>query len=134
MLHEIQLLLNPLTLFLKKKMNFLKRSVVGTFLLSISLTSCLATSKRTAVVGTSVSFFCNSSFPMPWSKIGPKHGDFVSLAYGENKHPNFKDSRFTFSKNGILYKISIENLVVGDSGNYRCDGDKQTSYLLSVVR
>ena len=107
---------------------------VGLVLLTLLVSFNVAMVNQLAVVGTEVDFQCNSSFPPPWAKIGPKLGDYKSLAFVGKKHPNFKDSRFSFTNQGSLYKMKIQEISIADSGNFRCDGDQPTSYLLSVVR
>ena len=87
-----------------------------------------------AIAGTSVKFHCNSSFPPPWAKIGPKLGDYTPLAMVGKRHPNFKDNRFTFSDTNTRYTLKIDNVKPVDAGNFRCDGDQPISYNLGVVR
>ena len=85
-------------------------------------------------VGSKIEFACDSSFPPPWNKIGPKPGDFESLGFNGQKHPNFKDERFIFVRENSVYKLGIDDLRISDAGNYRCDGAEPVSYSLSVVR
>ena len=87
-----------------------------------------------AVSKTNVSFQCNSSFPPPWAKIGPKPGQYKTLMVNGQKHPNLKDSRIVFTRNQNDFKLLIAGVVASDAGNYVCDGDQSVSYLLNVVR
>ena len=87
-----------------------------------------------AIAGTSIEFNCNSSFPPPWAKIGPKLGDYASLALSGKRHPNFKDERFAFSVLNTRYTLKINDVKILDAGNFRCDGDQPVSYTLGVIR
>ena len=87
-----------------------------------------------AVSGSAVVFSCDSSFPPPWAKVGPRPGDYKTLALNGRRHPNFLDERFAFSSRGSTYDLTVGRVEAADAGRYVCDGQSSVAYLLNVVR
>ena len=107
------------------------------FLLVALLSSPFVSSKEISLClssGSSVELECISSFPPPWSKIGPRIGDYKTIGVSGKKHPKWEEPRFFFSNDETVYKIKITDVKLVDAGTYVCEGDTATSYVVSVIR
>ena len=93
-----------------------------------------ATIATVAIVGENIAFTCNSSFPPAWVKVNPNVGEYKTLAMSGQKHPNFKDPRFSFSNWNSEHRLKIDKVKSSDVGSYVCDGDKSATFLLNVIR
>ena len=91
---------------------------------------------KVSFTGSEVIFSCESSFPPAWAKVNPKVGEYKTLAFAMSgqKHPNLKDPRISFSRSKSLHELRIERVSAADVGNYVCDGDQSSTFLLNVIR
>ena len=106
------------------------------FIVSLSLSYHVSATETQLClsVGSTIVLDCVSSFAPPWSKIGPKIGDYRTIGVNGKRHPKWKEPRFVFNNEKSVYKITINELSLSDAGTYVCEGDSSTSYVLSVIR
>ena len=112
-------------------------AILLNLIISLSSSSLFVSSTEVSLclsVGSSAQLECVSSFAPPWSKIGPRVGDYKIIGVNGKKHPKWDEPRFSFTNEDSVYKIQIEDVRLKDAGKYVCEGDTATSYVLSVIR
>ena len=90
---------------------------------------------KTVLLGSSIEFSCDSSFPPTWSWNGPKDGRLKTLAYaGTQPHPSLKDNRFIFERDDSSFVLKINGVKASDAGTFNCQGDSHHQTVLNVLR
>ena len=90
----------------------------------------------TVLTGSPLIINCPSKFvPPTWSWMGPKQGQSKTLAFsGTQPHPNLKDARFEFSKNGTNFQLRLKDVRESDAGTINCQGDTFLPTVVNVIR
>ena len=85
------------------------------------------------LLGSDVELKCTSSFIPSWNKFGPAMGEFHIIGLNGRRHPNWKESRYSFSDQGEEYSLRIADVRLSDAGKFVCGSEKPVTFVVTVV-
>ena len=86
------------------------------------------------LLGSDIELKCTSSFTPSWNKIDVANGGFHIIGLNGERHPNWKDSRYSFSAENSNHFLRISNLRLNDAGKFLCGSDSPITLIVTVLR
>ena len=91
-------------------------------------------SHLTSLIGSDIVLKCKSSFKPPWNKFGPSNGDFHIVGLNGERHPNWKETRYSFFNENTDHFLRITGVHLADAGRFVCGSDSPVSFIVTVIR
>ena len=86
------------------------------------------------LMGSDIELKCSSSFTPSWNKINLSSGDFHVVGLNGKRHPNWKDTRYSFFAQNSNHFLRIANLKLSDAGKFLCGSDSPMTFFVTVLR
>ena len=86
------------------------------------------------LLGSEGQLICPSSFSPPWTKTGVTPNDYHIIGLNGNRHPNWKETRYSFFAEDQNYFLKISNVQLSDAGKFVCGSDSPITFMVTVMR